>query len=229
MMIPAEEFIDCLRSGEIPPSWPEGTSAGGWGLDMKDLTAWRELGYFPKSEAQRLGMYGLVTVPFAVALSSWIGARVALSSWIGARVALEIMSGVGWLAKALDEQGTTIIATDSYKWHRGRMNDESGRWQWKLVHPVRCFRGETAVRHFPEAEILIVSWPWMDEDICVACEAWGPDRPILYIGEAEGGCTACDEFFRHFEDDPDHAGFHHKTWSGIHDEPRVGYYRKNGS
>jgi len=57
-------------------------------------------------------------------------------------------------------------------------------------------------------------------------KAWGKDRPIIFIGEWHGGCTANDKFFEHFEPYDDIPDFGYKSWPGMYDNIYVGKYSR---
>jgi hypothetical protein len=136
------------------------------------------------------------------------------------------MAGCGWLAKALSEHGVNVIATDNRTWH-------SRDWceihpKAKDIFPVENLEAIEAVKKYGnEAAILMVSWPPLDDKVvCKVGELWGDKKPIVYIGEWDGGCNASGEFFEHFieiDDEPDIPLF---SWYGIHDNVYIGYYRK---
>jgi len=141
--------------------------------------------------------------------------RGSLASWIGGRAVLEIMSGPGWLAKALHESGVQIGATDNGSWN-ARHSLAS------ILFPVMQMDCTEAVRTIA-ADVLLVSWPPYGNDaICHAAELWGKDRPIIYIGEGCGGCNAPDEFFSRFSYERSDIPLF--SWPGLHDDIYIGYY-----
>jgi hypothetical protein len=188
-MIPNHKFITCLIKGEIPEAPPEA-------LD----------GYEYRKIATERNMWAIVT-------QDWVK---ELAEWIGDQTVLEIMSGAGWLAKALYSEGIKILATDNYSWKH---------YNKKLVFDVKVLDGISAVKDFKnQYNLLLVSWPPYDKDqICRICEEWGEEKPIIYIGEHEGGCNAVDEFFQHFDF---FETFDIPQWFGMHDELMIGYYKK---
>jgi len=145
-----------------------------------------------------------------------------LAQWIGNRKCLEIMAGAGWLSKALNEHGIDIIATDDDSW----TNKEHKHTDMKKVYPIETISGKDAVNNYLDRDILIVSWPPYDNsEICRICDEWGSDRPIVYIGEGDGGCCAPEIFWVDFkiEEEPN---IKIPQWDGIHDHLMVGYWQK---
>lgn len=191
-----ELFADFIRRGEIPPQAPNCVMWGTESLERHNL----------RSLCTENGMWAIVDMEWTARLAEWIGDRQVL----------EIMAGKGWLAKALALQAVKINATDSKEWHKGR----------EEIFPVKKLSATTAVNRYGEkSQVLLVSWPpYGDKAILEALALWGTGKPIIYIGEGQGGCTGCDEF---------HDNFHPNRkieiplpqWPGIHDRVRIGYYR----
>lgn len=170
--------------------------------------------YGIKDKWIKQGMYAFVCW-------DWVNPFV---EWIGTRKCLEIMSGAGWLAKALREKNVDIIATDDYSWVRPR--------EWKIVSEVIEMNATSAIHTYgSQVDILIVSWPYMDDDAYNAIKTLhqvNPNALIVYIGEWESGCTASDKFFLHFEELND-ENFQkvqdaYKTWWALHDTIYLGRY-----
>jgi len=193
-----DNFLSFIDRGEIPPKPPGCTMMGRQGLDI---------GFDGRSECIKRGMWAIVE-------RQWVR---KLAEWIDGRNCLEVMAGAGWLAKALDDEGVGIIATDDYSWDGNQHPVNMTR-----VHPVQCTPAIDVVAS-PEPDVLIISWPpYGSSDIIDICSRWGPDRPIVYIGE-EGGCNAPEEFFDNFEiTGPD---IHLPQWYGLHDQIMIGHYK----
>ena len=151
---------------------------------------------------RHFGMWALVDMEWTARLADWIGRRTVL----------EIMAGHGWLAKALSLHGVACIATDN------RDQDYHSR----PVFPVRKMPAIKAVKRY-RADLLIVSWPPYEcHTIVEACKWRGP-RPMIYIGEDEGGCNAPDEFWHHFVGDILEVCL--PQWQHIHDCVWAGHWR----
>ena len=190
-----EELIECLNKREIPPT----------PINFKS-----NYNFSPRDEVVSRGMWALINKVWTKDLAEWIGDRKCL----------EIMAGHGWLAKALEEHGVDIIATDDYSWIGYR---HIKRRPFDLVKKMD---GRDAVKRYRRAEVLIVSWPpYNEEEICDICKEWGPDKPIVYIGEGDGGCTATDTFHENFCLIEDVSPFQMQRWDGIHDHVEIGYYK----
>lgn len=76
-----------------------------------------------------------------------------------------------------------------------------------------------------DAEVILVSWvPWRDvEDIALLKASRRLQIPILWIGEAWGGCTGSDRFWdmlskQGFQTDYREHGVEVENWHGIHDQ-----------
>ena len=195
------EWLEDVEAGRTPRGAPEGCSPYG-----RSLLSWDEEWLDRLDARQRgldLGMHCIVYQAWAADLAGWIGRR---------RV-LEVMSGRGWLAQALAENGTSIIATDDFSWK------EREKWSETLV-PVLEMDATVAVQEHPDAEILLCAWPYVDDAFSRACEAWGPGRPIAYVGYGMGGCCADDAFFHGFVEDGPVIEL--LTWPGIHDGIHTG-------
>jgi hypothetical protein len=204
--MPIKEFIDCISNEEIPLSAPEGSSRGGWQLDDSETFIKTFQG---KKRCNELGMWAIV-------FHEWVK---ELAKWIGNRQCLEIMAGAGWLAKALKQYDINIIATDNFSWPK--------KPHAKPVFPISNYEASEAIQTI-NADILIVSWPPLGSDAIVkACEVWGSEKPIIYIGENQGGCNATDAFFDRFKLIPNHPNIPIKSWNGIHDYVRIGYWQED--
>jgi hypothetical protein len=159
---------------------------------------------------------------FAFVCWDWVN---PLAEWIGKRRVLEVMAGTGWLAKALRIKRIDIRATDNYSWHKGN--------GWETVTAVEKADATDAIRLYGRnSDILIMSWPYMDDSAyhaMFAMKMMNRDALIVYIGEPEGRCTASDKFFEHFEEiqDPefDKAAAKFKPWPGFRDRLQLGKYK----
>lgn len=117
-----------------------------------------------------------------------------LATFLLKRRVLEIFAGNGALAALLARKGVAVTATSKFTSHDGHENG--------LNHPVIEMGAAEAVRHYESAhDVLLMSWPTVTNQVTIATQLWGPDRPIVYIGEITdyekghlGGC-ADDEFF----------------------------------
>lgn len=159
---------------------------------------------------------------FAFVCWDWV---IPFTAWIGNRRCLEVMSGAGWLAKALREKNIDIIATDDYSWGK--------RKGWPVVSEVIEMNAMSAILNYAhQCDILIISWPYMNDDAYHAIKAAHDTNPtmlVVYIGEGDGGCTASDRFFEHFEEieqqEFNEIKDQFKSWWGIHDTISVGRFR----
>lgn len=155
---------------------------------------------------------------FAYVCAKWVK---PLSRWIGSRKCLEIMAGTGYLSLALRGYGVNIIATDDNSWGISRDSRT-------VLHPIEIEAKEAIESYRNEVDIVIVSWPPMNNDIHEAMLQWPKNKHIIYIGEW-GGCTGCEEFTQHFIEDYDSTFQQiaklYKPWFGIHDGLYLGKYK----
>jgi hypothetical protein len=205
------DFLACIDAGNIPPEAPDGLTAGGWDWDglLEDVNRY---GDYLRARAfcVECGMWAVVD-------QIWTD---ELARWIGGRRVLELMAGRGWLAKALAERGVPVTATDDGSWQHLQAAADP------LCDVRRC-DAVAAVRTFGSAaDVLLVSWPPRgDVAICQAAAVWGPDRPLIYVGEGRGGRNAPDRFFDAFQV-LEGVTFSLKSWHSFHDSVQVGYYQK---
>jgi uncharacterized UPF0146 family protein len=151
------------------------------------------------------GMWAIVTMEWTRKLAAYLrGMRV-----------LEVMAGAGWLARALADHGVEVVATDNNSWAR----------QHKLARPVYDVIQMDAIDavHVATADALMVSWPPQDDTTIVdVARAWGPSKPIVYVGEWAGGCNAPGAFF---------AGWNSAitlpipVWPSMKDGVEIGYWK----
>lgn len=204
-VLSTSEIVQALDKKEIPECMPDE-----YRYFFKERTLGKPLdmeGFYVKEACRNRGMYAFVskewTEPFA--------------KWIGKRKVLEVMSGAGWLAKALSEQGVDVMATDNYSW----INKNN----WDVIHPVGRAKAVRAIREMgADMDILLISWPYMDNQAYYAIKNWdalNPGKLIVYIGEFGEGCTANKLFFDHVEiiesKKFSKAVENYKSWWGIHD------------
>ncbi len=205
-MISLEHYMKEVGEGIIPDWPPHGTSV--WGIGYPEMDA-----YMTTLKAREFCLErGLWTVID----QNW---TAVLAEWIGDRKVLEIMAGGGWIAKALTDHGVEVIATDAFSWEKRHKH-------MKLVHEVLKLDAESAASQIP-ADVMLVSWPPYGETAVVdAVKAWGPDRPIVYIGEGDGGCNAPDAFWHGFMELTDAPLIPIMSWPGLHDLAMIGHWRE---
>ena len=152
-------------------------------------------------EVRNAGMYALVDM-------SWTR---KLAGLLQGKWAIEVMAGRGWLAKALAAHGVDVIATDDGSWS---MPDP--------VTHVEKMDALTAIEEYKYRDVLIMSWPPMEDIAAEIVERWTGD--IVYIGEGLGGCTGTDAMFSLLEQRMTVATLDIPQWWGIHDY--LVYYSK---
>lgn len=182
---------------------------------LSDNGLWKK-----KHELQTQGMYAHVNW-------EWV---LPFVEWIGDRKVLEVMSGAGYLAKALREKGVDIIATDSRKWeaHMRIYRKEV----WPICTHIEKISANNAIRKYGRnSDIVIISWPYMDPSAYHAIRTLhtvNPKAQVVYVGEW-GGCTANGDFLDHFDpiqdDEFDKVADRYKTWYGLYDRMYLGKYK----
>ena len=198
-----DTFLRYVNRGLIPPESPDGLDEHGHSMLTRNYKA--------RDSCTARGMWAIVTLAWTERLAEWIEGRNVL----------EIMAGAGWLAKAFNHYGVDVKATDNGDW-------DDRHDKMKMVYPVEKFEASKAVEKYNEwADVLVVSWPpYGEQAICDACDAWGSERPIVYIGESDGGCNAPDEFWKRFRESQDAPSVPLMSWSGVHDRVFIGRYSK---
>lgn len=162
---------------------------------------------------------------FALVTNAWIK---PLADIIGSSKCLEVMAGKGTISYALQQHGVDIKATDNYSWE-GSFNFDD------LFTDVENIDAVEAIKKYgKDVEYVIMSWPYMDKtcyEVVKKLYEVNPHSKLIYIGESDGGCTACDEFFDFFFDmyknniDNEYYALYmntklnigFKSWYGIHD------------
>jgi hypothetical protein len=203
--IPVEIFLEYIDQCEIPPYPPET-----YRFNYQDKVGFSllecGLNYEAKLIANNQGMWAIVDLAWTKKLADWIDGRKVL----------EVMAGRGWLAKALNHYDVDIVATDNKSWHEGQ-----------TLFDIERKDAVAAARESDGFDIMIMSWPPYAEPLATeTCKAWGTDRPIVYIGENEGGCCADDDFFDHFSRIKGQPGIYVPQWYGLHDWLEIGYWRE---
>ncbi len=196
-------LVDQLEKGEVPDSYP--LKCVGYTGIADPLSFF--VGAAMKTVMNQFGMWAIID-------KAW---TKELAGHIGNRHVLEVMAGAGWLASALRGHGVEVTATDDSSWRDQHMFVTGDG----TVSAVVTLDALEAVKTTPQAEVLVVSWPpYKDNLVVKVCDEWGCDRPIIFIGEGRGGCTACPEFFDNFEcemlpvDMPRHQGIHDRVYVG---------------
>jgi len=199
-----DEFLECVRQGHVPPTPPDQLRYGSNPKYMTLRYEWRE-------ECIKRDMWAMVDLAWTKKLADWINGRPVL----------EVMAGRGWLAKALSFHGVPIHATDDFSW------DKTSGYGFDPVYPVLNCEAREAIKNSEMYKVLIMSWPPYDNPIAYeVIKRWGANRPIVYIGEGEGGCNATDEFFEHFQESDEELDFPMPQWHGLYDSVCVGNYEE---
>lgn len=151
-------------------------------------------------EINELGFYFLVTENLVTKVTELLEGKKCL----------EVMSGNGFFAQCLSDKGLSIIATDSKEWD---IKDNGNVIQLSALEAIKKYKDEM--------DILIICWPYMDNNAYQAIKAWGTEKPILVLGEI-GGCCADDIFSNSFKSQIVDVG--HQRFFGIHDYFYLGNY-----
>lgn len=120
-----------------------------------------------------------------------------MADFIGGRKVLEVFGGNGYLASLLSEHGVDVHSTTIFRSHDGH---DRG-----MYFDVEEAEASAAISAYgATSDVLLMSWPTADEAALQALKAWGPDKPVIYIGETPrpdlpglmglSGC-ASDAFF----------------------------------
>ena len=159
-----------------------------------------------REEIINLSSYCLVS-------KDWI--RV-LSSLLKGKRCLEILSGLGMLSKALQDEKIEIIATDSKEWEF----DDDLYWT-----EVKTMDAISAIEVYGrDMDFIICSWiPYASDigrKVLLKMREFNPKLKMVYIGEF-GGCCADESFFSLCEVEEDNHIYNankiFKNWAGIHD------------
>jgi len=97
----------------------------------------------------------------------------------------ELSCGVGWFSFWMKKYGIPLQAAV-----------DNNSWQHKISFLDFVQRVDSIhhVKQHPEADLFILSWPYMDNVAERIWKAMQPGQYLLYIGEGGSGCTATEEF-----------------------------------
>lgn len=192
-------MIDHYLSKTVPPSidlpWPQETNF----LDPNYYHYFKTARQVRKP-TQSLGIYALVA-------QDWVNA--VAERWIKERTCLEVMTGTGILALALRNAGVDVIATDDMSWEI----------KHNFIDDIKWCDARHATHIYRDREILIMCWPPQGELVAHECLKRWKGKPVIYIGEHQGGCTADDRFHEHFNildeiEIPNYYSFYDKAYLG---------------
>ena len=167
---------------------------------------------FPRAICTDRGMWAIVDMQWTANLAYIIGDNSVL----------EVMSGAGWLAKALEDHGVDILPTDDKSWYETHTT----------MRPLTIIDKIDAIsavdEYGPQADILLCSWdPNGSKELAKAMKYWDLNKPIIYIGEvgtggnSSHGCTGSSDFLDRYTIVD---RLNHPQWEGMHDTTHVGYF-----
>lgn len=160
---------------------------------------------------------------FPILTDEWLMDLAAMILSLGPSIRIaEVCCGIGWLSHWLRTYG--VFVTDSI--------DDMSWMHYKECQYQSFVRKADAVEYMQSGnnDLVILSWPYMDDIALLVWKALDVGQYLLYIGEGCGGCTGSDEFFEEVNDNEVDDGFllgrSFLSFSGIHDRPVL--YRKPG-
>ncbi|MGD1524139.1 hypothetical protein [Vibrio owensii] len=189
-------IVNTIESGEIPSCFPEVSAIDDVSLlkfDHNDIQGMLNRQFTAmsfKDAMQNLGMFGYI---------SHSGAKYILDRVGHDKRFLDPLCGRGWIAKALEAQGASCIASDIDPTYSGV----------PVTSTLKIDAHESVKAHKELSDILILSWPERDNEAdFLAAKEWGSDKPIILYGEWGRSCNSTD-FLNNFrvieiwEDFPD--------------------------
>ena len=201
-----DPFFNAVRDGKIPETPPFIYNHPQYYRFAVNMFGKEVDSYDGRSYCTERGMW-------AVVAHSWVS---MLAKWIDGRSVLELMSGTGWLGKALQKNGVNVHCTDNMSWFKG------GRHSIPPIIDMEEIEAEAAaIKYVDEYDIFMCSWPYMDLSISYAVRHL-VGKPFIYIGESMGGCCATDEFFRMFHESWEAPVKNFFSWDGMNDDVHVG-------
>jgi len=205
-----DDYLECIEAGVIPSAPPLVNATFLSSLDSSLPSNYFTEQWNTREFCTSRGLWTIIDQIWSKKLAKWIKNKKCL----------EVMAGGGWLAKALSDDGIDIIATDDKSW------GEKQHSKIIYVCPVEEIGAIEAVKKYTDRDVLIISWPpYESEIICNVCDVWGSERPIIYIGEGDGGCCAPETFWEHFDEINKVPQIPLAQWFGIHDFLTIGYWR----
>lgn len=134
----------------------------------------------------------------------------------------ELCCGTGWFSHWMKKYGIQLKnAVDNKTWSSYKEHD-------KFLPIVKKDDAVQFVRNNPEADMFVLSWPYMDPLARMIWDNMRSGQYMLYIGEGPGGCTADDSFFQavHRHEITNNKEFNkvQKTFiqfRGLHDRPEL--------
>ena len=227
------EYTELIEQKMIPPSAPfeateDGYDKDVWGPKLSSeerserlMDRWNARTLLTKENC----MWTLVDMTWTGALADFMR---NYSEIHGLRTGvLEVMSGFGHLAKALKENGLAVKATDLMDGYGHEVKNAAGEMNTeRFVHQIDRMGAAAAVRRYGKNfDWLLCSWPpYADDAMTRAAEAWGTEKPIIFIGEDYGGCNADDEFYEHFKLIDPQPDIPLLRWWGMHDRVMIGHW-----
>lgn len=202
-----EDFLHLVSMDKVPPEPPDIPDR------IEDALQSKIDWFHAKRSVNIRGMWAIVNKRMAQSMADILRGISPNPS------VLEIMSGRGWLTKALRDEGITVVSTDNHSWKVTHSN-------LPPITDVKHLGAVASIRKYgQQSDVLLVSWPPMSRAAYSAAKEWGSKKPIIYIGESAWGCTADNNFWEHFTwgKPLDVAGF--KSWPSIHDRIYLGNYK----
>lgn len=137
----------------------------------------------------------------------------------------EVCCGTGWFAHWMKKYGIPIgKAVDNKTWGSYIKHNN-------FLPIVKKEDALKFVKHSGDADMIVLSWPYMNPLAHHIWDAMRPGQYLLYIGEGPGGCTADDGFFEAVSGHQIHNNKEFNKvakafiqFSGLHDMPEL--YKK---
>lgn len=173
-----KKFAKTLADGEIPKATPKVLLRENLFSISYDVSRSITVINFRSGVLRELKVFSNVTQSFAKSVKKELPDATFLDP----------LAGRGYLAKALQEEGLQVIATDNNSWGGAD-------------HLENLDALDSIEKYGDQVTHVIISWPPYDSPLGaeILKKAREKGLGILYIGEGEGGCTADDEFHNLFQ------------------------------
>lgn len=125
-----------------------------------------------------------------------------IAEYLNGKKVLEIGSGNGFLAKCLQDKGIDVFPTDDLSWESKGESMYSMGWKDKHYTEIEKLDYHAALKKYiDDVDAALLSWPVYGDRLAynVLKVCLSHDKPLIYIGEQEMGCTADDYFFDYID------------------------------